>query len=77
MARRTTFTVEAASSRFNLPKQTREQIRALILDLDMDATDVIVRAVAELWQREIGEPERDVLAELDDLRARLDALTTA
>ena len=69
------FNVEAASSRFNLPKHTREQIRGLILDLDLDAREVVIRAVAELWQREIGEPDRDLAAEIDDLRARLDTLT--
>lgn len=65
------FSVEAASSRFNLPKLTREQIQALILDLDLDARDVVILAVAQLWQREIGEPERDVLAELDAIKAHI------
>ena len=32
-----TFKVEAVSSRFDLPRQTREQIRGLMLDLDIDA----------------------------------------
>lgn len=40
----------------------------------MDARNVVIRAIAELWQREIGTPDRDLAAELDDLRARLDAL---
>lgn len=71
---RATFKIEAASSRFNLPKPTREQIKDLILDLDLDATDVVIRAIAELWQREIGEPERDLAAELDELKAKIDAL---
>lgn len=65
------FSVESASSRFNLTKQTREQIRALILDLDMDATEVVELAIAQLWQREIGEPERDVLAEIDEIKAHI------
>lgn len=69
------FSIEAASSRFNLPRHTREQIRGLMMDLDLDATQVIIRAIAELWQREIGEPDRDLAAEVDELRARLDALT--
>lgn len=65
------FSVEAESSRFRLPRRTREEILGLILDLDMDATDIIVRAVHELWQREIGEPERDLVTELDELRQRV------
>lgn len=70
MARRT-FSVEAESSRFYLPRQTREQIRALMLDLDLDATEVIERAVAELWQREMGEPDRDVWQEIDEIKAKI------
>lgn len=71
------FSVESERSTFALPKQTREQIKALILDLDLDARDVIILAVAQLWQREIGEPERDVLAELDELKWRVDNLAGA
>jgi hypothetical protein len=71
-----TFKVEAVSSRFDLPRQTREQIRGLMLDLDIDAREVVIRAIAELWQREIGESDRDLAAEINDLRARLDALMT-
>ena len=70
MARKT-FTVEAASSRFNLSEQTRQQIHALILDLDLDATAVVEQAIAELWQREIGEPPRDLEAEIDAIKAKL------
>ena len=50
-----------------------EQVKGLILDLDLDLEDVVYRAVAELWQRELGEVERDVFAELDAIKARLDA----
>ena len=64
------FSVEAASSRFNLPRRTREQIQALILDLDMDAVQVVELAIAQLWQREIGEAPRDLTAEIDELRTR-------
>lgn len=66
------FNAGAARSTFELPPLTRQQIKDLILDLDLDAREVIIRAVAELWQREIGEPDRDVLAELDEVRRRLD-----
>lgn len=52
-----------------------EHMRGLILDLDLPLEEVVYRAVLELWQREIGEPERDVLAELDELKQRFDTLT--
>ena len=67
------FNVDSARSTFELPELTRKQIQALILDLDMDARGVVITAIAQLWQREIGEPDRDFGAEIDDLRARLDA----
>lgn len=68
------FNVDSARSTFELPELTRKQIQALILDLDMDARGVVITAIAQLWQREIGEPDRDFGAEIDELRARLDAL---
>lgn len=68
------FNAEAKRNHFALPLLTRLQIKELILDLDLDAREVVIRAVAELWQREIGEPDRDLAAEVDELRARLDAL---
>lgn len=69
------FNADAERNHFALPPLTRQQIQALILDLDCDARTVVIRAIAELWQREIGEPERDLATEIDDLRARLDRLT--
>jgi len=69
------FNADSARSTFELPTETRQQIKALILDLDMDARSVVITAIAQLWQREIGEPDRDFGAEIDDLRARLDAMT--
>jgi hypothetical protein len=65
------FNVGARVSSFELPALTKQQIQALILDLDLDARSVIIRAVAELWQREIGEPDRDIYAELDAIKAKL------
>ena len=47
------------------------QIKALILDLDMDLGDVALLAIAQLWQREIGEPERDVWEEIDAIKSFL------
>lgn len=65
------FNVEAERNHFALPPLTRQQIQALILDLDCDARAVVIRAVAELWQREIGEPPRDLAAEIDVIKAKL------
>lgn len=65
------FNVDARVSSFELPALTKQQIKALILDLDLDAREVIIRAVADLWRREMGEPERDVFAELDEIKAKL------
>lgn len=68
------FNAEGERSTFALPEWTRQQIKALMSDLDCDAREVVIRAVAQLWQREIGEPDRDVLAELDELRSRISKL---
>lgn len=68
------FDVNAARSTFKLPPRTRQEIQALMLDLDATAVDVIVMAVAEKYQRELGQPERDVFAELDELKQQVAAL---
>lgn len=68
------FNVDARVSSFELPALTKQQIKALILDLDLDAREVIIRAVTELHQHELGQPDRDVFAELDDLKRRIAAL---
>lgn len=70
------FNADSARSTFELPAETRQQIKALILDLDLDARGVVITAIAQLWQREMGEGERDLAAEIDELRARLDASGT-
>lgn len=67
------FSTDATRTTFQLPALTRRQIKLLCLDLDTSAREVIIRAVAGLWQREIGEPERDLATELDEIRHRLDA----
>lgn len=64
------FSVETEESRFRLPLETRQQIKALMLDLDQDARSVIIIAIAELFGREI-ENERDVFAELDRINEKL------
>jgi hypothetical protein len=71
------FSVESERSTFALPKQTREQIKALIIDLDLDARDVVIRAVAELHQRKHRDRDRNVYAELDELKAAVAALSAA
>lgn len=65
------FNPKAERNQFALPEHTRRQIDGLMSDLDMDARNVVILAVAQLWQREIGEPERDVVAEIDKLNARI------
>lgn len=65
------FNPDAARSSFELPPHTRQQIQALMLDLDLDAKEVVERAIAELWQRELGEPGRDLAAEIDAIKAKL------
>lgn len=68
------FSVETEESRFRLPLLTRQQIKALMNDLDQDARSVIIVAVQQLWQRDSGEPDRDIYAELDELKAAIAAL---
>ena|SRR6266496_2970693 len=65
------FNVDAARSSFELPPLTRQQIKALMSDLDADARSIIIMSIAELWQREIGEPDRDLAAEIDEIKAHL------
>ena len=64
------FSVETEESRFRLPLLTRQQIRALMTDLDQDARSVVIIAIAELYGREIDN-ERDVFAELDAIKTKL------
>lgn len=64
------FNVETEESRFRPPLLTRQQIAALMSDLDRDARSVVIVAVDELWQRGV-ENERDVFAELDAIKAKL------
>lgn len=64
------FSVETEESRFRLPLETRQQIKALMADLDQDARSIIIIAIAELYGREV-ENERDVFAELDTIKVKL------
>ena len=66
------FNINARVSSFELPMLTKQQIKALMSDLDQqDARSIIITAVAEMWRREIGEPDRDVYAELDAIKAKI------
>lgn len=65
------FNVGAARSTFMLAPHVREKIVALMLDLDETATGVIERAILQLWQREMGEPGRDALAEIDEIKRHI------
>jgi hypothetical protein len=51
-----------------------EKAQALALDLDMERRPLLAFAIAQLWQREIGEPDRDIFGELDNHEQRLRAL---
>lgn len=47
-----------------------------MIDLDESARDVVIQAVALLWQREIGGPDRDLAAEIDEIKAKVALMTT-
>lgn len=66
--------IAEALRRADLSPETRGQLTALACDLDMDVRDVLSMAIAQLHARELGEPERDWLEELDDLKRRVAAL---
>jgi len=58
---------------YRLPESTIDQVKALCLDLDQDATTVLIVAINELWQREIGDGDpRTTLDELAERVARLE-----
>lgn len=65
------FDVEAERTTLRLPLLTKQQIKALMLDLDLDLTETVERAISELWHREIGTPERDLAAEIDAIKTKL------
>ena len=65
------FSIDAERTSFRFARLTRVQIHELIQHLDRDATAVIERSIAELWQRELGQPDRDLAAEVDELKAKV------
>lgn len=68
------FNADAPRNSFELSPLTRQQIKGLMSDLDTDARSVIIMAVAQLWHREIGEPPRDLAAEIDQIKQKLGML---
>lgn len=69
------FNVESERSSLSLQPITRQRIVDLARHFDeASASAVVDMAIAQLWQREMGAPERDLAAEVDDLRQRIAAL---
>lgn len=71
------FNVNALRNSFELPALTRQEIQALMLDLDCHAIDVVILAIAQLWQREVGAADRNLAGEVDALAERLAHLEAA
>lgn len=65
------FNPNAERNVFALPDDTRQQIQALRRKRNLAAREVVILAVAELHQRELGAPDRDLAAEVDALRAEV------
>jgi len=57
------FSVETKESRFRLPLATRQQIKELLDKQEEDARTIVIRAVAEYHQREIGDASKQPAAE--------------
>lgn len=68
------FSVETEESRFRLPLHTRQQIKALCVELTLDAREVVINAIAAYAKEIFDVPERDVFAEIDEIKAQLGAL---
>lgn len=66
-----TFNVKASRTTLDLPEATRVQLAELMSDNDESLKDCIIICVSERWQRECGTPERDIYAELDEIKAKL------
>lgn len=68
------FNINAKRTTLDLSPETRRQLAELMGDNQESLRDCIAICVAERHQREYGEPERDVLTELDEINERLAAL---
>lgn len=59
----------------DLPLTTKQQIKALMVDTNQDARDIIIQAIAAMWHEHHSDPpQRDVFAELDALKAAVERL---
>lgn len=65
------WSVETERTSVDLPLVSRQQIAELMSDNDETLRDCLIICIAERWQREIGTPDRDVFAELDEIKAKL------
>lgn len=65
------FDVKASRTTLDLPEATRVQLAELMSDNDESLKDCIIICVSERWQRECGEPERDVVADVDRILKHL------
>lgn len=65
------FDVATEAPRFALPLHTREQIAALMVELTLDAREVVVNAVAAYAKKTFDEPEQDVVADVDRILKHL------
>lgn len=59
---------------YRFDADTIAKIRGLSLDLDVTQTEAVEMAIHQLWQREVGAPDRDLAVEIDALAARVAAL---
>lgn len=70
-----TFNTEAERSQLSLKANTRQKIAALILDLDLSASEVVDLAVTQLYASEI-EDRPTLEDQIAALTARVEALET-
>lgn len=64
-------TTKAGRVNLDLPLITKQQLAALMGDMDQDARTVVIIAVAELWHEHFEDTPPPWQAELDELRAAI------
>jgi hypothetical protein len=65
------FNLNASRTSLDLPEATRAQLAELMSDNDETLKDCVIICIAERWQREYGTPERDLVADVDRILAKL------
>lgn len=70
-----TFNPNATRTTVDLSPETRKQLAELMSANQESLRDCITICVAERWQRECGEPDRDVITELEERIAALERIT--